>query len=97
MSSPTPSTVLQAVLAQSLALRHWLTPLSLPATTALAAGAGVVLAAALPRRGRRWPWLLGAAMISIPLSLQLAVGLRVLLPIALPLAALGSTALLRRD
>ena len=92
-----PGPVLQAVLAQSLALRHWLTPLSLPATTALAAGAGVVLAAAIPRRPRRWPWLLWAAMISIPLSLQLAVGLRVLLPIALPLAALGTTSLLRRD
>ncbi|MEB3323786.1 MAG: CHAT domain-containing protein, partial [Cyanobacteriota bacterium] len=92
-----PGPVLQAVLAQSLALRHWLTPLSQPATTALAAGAGVVLAAAVPRRARRWPWLLGAAMITIPLSLQLAVGLRVLLPLALPLAALGSTALLRRD
>lgn len=92
-----PGPVLQAVLAQSLALRHWLTPLSLPASTALAAGAGVLLAAAVPRRPCRWPWLLAAAMITIPLSLQLAVGLHLVLPIALPLAALGSTALLRRD
>jgi len=92
-----PGPVLQAVLAQSLALRQWLTPLSLPAATTLAAGAGVVLAAAVPHRRRRWPWLIGAALITIPFSLQLAVGMRLLLPIALPLAALGSTALLRRD
>ena len=92
-----PGPVLQAVLAQSLALRHWLTPLSLPAATALSAGAGVLLAAAVPRRPRRLLWLVCAALLAIPFSLQLAVGLQLLIPIALPLAALGSTALLRRD
>jgi len=92
-----PGPVLQAVLAQSLALRHWLTPLSLPAATALSAGAGVLLAAAVPRRPRRLLWLVCAALLAIPFSLQLAVGLQLLIPIALPLAALGSTAHVRRD
>jgi len=92
-----PGPVLQAVLAQSLALRHWLTPLSQPAATALAAGAGVLLAAAVQRKPGRVVWLICVALLAIPFSLQLAVGMRLLLPIALPLAALVSTALLRRD
>ena len=96
-SDAVPGPVLQAVLAQSLAMRHWLTPFSLPAATALAAGAGVLMAAAVPRKARRWRWLLGAPILTIPISLQVAVELRMLLPIALPLAALSSTALLRRD
>ncbi|MCS5700830.1 CHAT domain-containing protein [Cyanobium sp. FGCU-52] len=92
-----PGPLLQATLAQSMALRHWLTPSSLPAMTALGAGAGVLLAAAVPRRPRRLAWLLGAAVVAMLSSLQIAVALRLLLPITLPLAALASTALLRRD
>jgi hypothetical protein len=92
-----PGALVQAVLAQSLALGHWLTPVPLPAVTALTAGLGVLLAAAVPRRRRRLPWLLAGAAITIPISLQLAIGHRLLLPIALPLTAAATTALIRRD
>jgi hypothetical protein len=92
-----PGALVQAVLAQSLALGHWLTSIPLPAVTALTAGLGVLLAAAEQQRRRRVPWLLAAAAITIPISLQLAVSHRLLLPIALPLTAAASTALLRRD
>jgi len=96
-SDAMPGPLLQAALAQSLALRHWLTPLSLPATTALAAGGGVLLAAGCPRRSQRLVWLGGIAILALPNSLQLAVSLRLLVPLLLPYAALCSTALLRRD
>jgi hypothetical protein len=57
----------------------------------------VLLAAAVQRKPGRVVWLICAGLLAIPFSLQLAVGMRLLLPIALPLAALVSTALLRRD
>lgn len=41
-----PGVFIQAVLAQSMSLRQWLTPISQAFTTALAAGLGVLLAAA---------------------------------------------------
>jgi CHASE2 domain-containing sensor protein len=92
-----PGVLVQAVLAQSLTLNHWLTPASQTFTTALASGLGVLLAAAQASRRRR---LLGIAVITIfalPLGWQLAVGMLWLLPQALPLAALAATALLRCD
>ena len=92
-----PGALVQAVLAQSMALGHWLTPSPLPAVTVLSAGLGVVLAAALPRRRRRIPWLAGTAALTVPICLQLAVSHRILLPIALPLTAVTTTALIRRD
>ncbi|WP_193914641.1 CHAT domain-containing protein [Cyanobium sp. LEGE 06113] len=96
-SDAIPGALVQAVMAQSLSLRHWLTPLSLPASTALAGGLGVLLAAAYPQRRRRLLWLIGTAALTIPISLQVAVSQRLLIPIVLPLAALSTTTLLRRD
>ncbi|MCP9928834.1 CHAT domain-containing protein [Cyanobium sp. CH-040] len=92
-----PGALVQAVLAQSLALRHWLTPVSLSGCTALAAGLGVLTAAALPERRHRGVALGAAALLTIPLSLQLATARLVLVPIVLPVAALSATSLLRRD
>jgi hypothetical protein len=92
-----PGALVQAVLAQSMALGHWLSPSSLPAVTALAAGLGVVLAAAVPRRHGRIAYLITTAALAIPLCLQLAVSRRILIPIALPLTAIATTALIRRD
>lgn len=92
-----PGVLIQAVLAQSLSLGHWLTPISQFLATAAAAALGVLLAAAQASWGRRL--LLVAAIIglALPLSWQLAVSQLWLLPLALPLAALATTALLRRD
>ena len=96
---PAPSyrSPIQAVLAQSMSLRHWLMPISQALTTALAGGLGVVLAAAQADRKRRLLLLAAIIVVALPLSWQLAISQLWLLPLALPLAALVSTALLRRD
>jgi hypothetical protein len=92
-----PGVLIQAVLAQSMSLRHWLTPISQALTTALAAGLGVVLAAAQAHRDRRLLLLTAIIVVALPLNWQLAISQLWLLPLALPLAALLSIALLRRD
>jgi|GEM_PF-4916112 class 3 adenylate cyclase len=92
-----PGPLLQAVVGQSLALGHWLTPLSSGAWVALAAGSGVLLAAALPQRRRRLMLLALVLPPAMVLSLQLATGSRLLTPIVLPSLALAATGLLRPD
>ncbi|MEB3317952.1 MAG: CHAT domain-containing protein [Cyanobacteriota bacterium] len=92
-----PGPILQAVLAQSMAMAHWLTPGYQTPSTALTSGLGVLLAAALDRRRQRGLMLLALTAASIPLSLQLAVSQRFLLPMALPILALTTTALIRHD
>lgn len=96
-SDQLPGAILQAVLIQSLNLRHWLTPLSLTACTVAAAGAGVLLAAAVERPSRRALIVFALAGLSVPVALQLATGTLLLLPLTLPVASLGVTAILRRD
>jgi CHASE2 domain-containing sensor protein len=92
-----PGVLIQAVLAQSISLRHWLTPVSQTFITALAAGLGVLLAAAQANRRRRL-WLVTAIIVvAVPMCWQLAIVQLWLIPLALPLAALTATALLRRD
>lgn len=92
-----PGVLIQAVLAQSLSLSHWLTPLSQTFTTAMAAGLGVLLAAAQAYRGRRLLLIAAIIVVVLPLSWQLATARLWLLPLVLPLSALLSTALIRRD
>lgn len=92
-----PGVILQTVVAQSLALGHWLTPLASSGCTALAGGLGVLLAAGVPRRPQRLMLLLLLFPLGGLLSLQAAVGLRLLSPILLPSLALGLTSLLRRQ
>lgn len=94
---PLPGPILQAVLAQSMAMGHWLTPEFQGPTTALSAGLGLLVAAAVTRRRQRWLPLLVIAVTTIPLTLQLGIQQRILIPIALPLLALASTAMIRRD
>ncbi|MFM8966829.1 MAG: CHAT domain-containing protein [Vulcanococcus sp.] len=92
-----PGALVQAALAQTLRHRLALHPLPQVPLTALAALAGVLLAAALPSRRSRLLPLLVFTGLAVPLGLQLAVSLRLLLPLLLPLSALWSTSLLRRD
>jgi hypothetical protein len=88
-----PGAVLQAVLAQSMVLGHWLTPWATGPSTALAAGLGVLGAAAIPSRRRRaMAWVVVSA-IAIPLALQAAVTTKAMVPLTLPLLACGATAL----
>lgn len=92
-----PNPLVHAVLARSIASGHWLTPLSPLATTALAAGLGVVLAAYEPRPGRRLLLVGLIGVAAVPVGLQLAVAWRLLVPLALPLGALVATAAARRE
>lgn len=92
-----PGVLVQAVLAQSMSMGHWLTPLSQAFTTALAAGLGVLLAAAQAHHGRRRLLLVAIIVVVVPFSWQLAISQLWLLPLALPLAALTATTVLRRD
>jgi len=95
-SGEVPGAIVQAVLAQSLSLGHWLRPWSLVACTALASGLGVVIAAAQANRPRRLVLVGSIILVAVPLALHVAVLDLQLLPLLLPLAALGTTALVRR-
>jgi len=92
-----PGVLIQAVLAQSMNLRHWLTPFSQALITAIAAGLGVVLAAAQADRGRRLLLISASSAVLLPVAWQLAIIKLWLIPLVFPLAALAATALLRRD
>ncbi|NDC16052.1 MAG: CHASE2 domain-containing protein, partial [Synechococcaceae bacterium WB9_2_170] len=92
-----PGVLVQAVLAQSLSLHHWLTPASQAFSTALAAGLGVLVAAAQAPIRRRMVLVAAIIVVAAPICWQLAISQLWLLPLALPLAALITTACLRRD
>ncbi len=91
-----PGALVQAVLAQSLSLGHWLRPWSLAACTALAAGLGVLIAAAQANQARRLVLVGSIIVVAVPLALHVAILHLQLLPLLLPLAAMGTTALVRR-
>jgi hypothetical protein len=92
-----PGALVQAALAQSISLGHWLRPLPLLPLTALSSGLGVLLAAAISDRRRRLLLVTCIAAVAVPLALQLAVGQLLLLPLLLPLLALAAAAALRSD
>jgi hypothetical protein len=92
-----PGVLVQAVLIQSLNLRHWLTPLSQTICTAAAAALGVLLAALLEKRQHRFIALGGIAVVACPLAWSLAIGPLWLVPLLLPLLALSATTFSRDD
>lgn len=92
-----PGVLLQAVLIQSLNLRHWLTPLSQGFCTLAAGGLGVLLAALLERRSSRVLVVALIVLIACPLAWTLAIWPLWLVPLLLPLTALTTTAFSRPD
>jgi len=92
-----PGVLVQAVLIQSLNLRHWLTPLSQTLCTAAAAALGVVLAALQEKRQHRIITLVVIAALLCPLTWSLAIWPLWLVPLLLPLLALSATTLGRDD
>lgn len=99
-SAELPGVVLQAVLAQSLTLNHWLTPLPYLLGVGLAglsSAVGILLAAAIAQQRWRLLWLVAISVIAVPVAFELAVRQRLLVPIALPLVGMGATCLLRRE
>jgi hypothetical protein len=92
-----PGALLQAVWAESLRRGHWLTPLRPLPTMALAAGLGVLLAAALERRRSR---LLALTLLSALAglgALELALAVQLLVPLFFPLLALWAACLSRQE
>jgi hypothetical protein len=92
-----PGVLVQAVLIQSLNLRHWLTPLSQTLCTAAAAALGVVLAALLEKRQHRLIAVGLIAVVACPLAWSLAIWPLWLVPLLLPLLALSATTVCRDD
>ena len=92
-----PGVHVQAVLLQSINLKHWLQQADLTAVTALMAGLGVGLAAGVERRSTRAGVVVAVAGLSIPVTLQIAVSTSFLVPWLLPIAALSAGALTRND
>ena len=92
-----PGVVLQAVLAQSLRMGHWLTPFSSAFAAALASALGIALAAGIDRRWKRTLLCGGITVVAIPVCTQLAISTLWLVPLLLPLAALWCVALVRRS
>ncbi|MFM7676547.1 MAG: CHAT domain-containing protein [Synechococcus sp.] len=92
-----PGALLQAVWAESLRRGYWLTPLAPLPTMTLAAGLGVLLAAALERRRQRFLALAMLSLLAVPAALELALGLRLLVPLLFPLGALWASCLSRRE
>jgi len=92
-----PGVLLQAVLIQTLNLRHWLTPLSQSLCTAAAAGLGLLLAALVETRRNRLVVVALIALVSCPLAWTLAIWQLWLVPLLLPLLALSATAFSRDD
>ena len=92
-----PGVLVQAVLIQSLNLRHWLTPLSQTLCTAAGGALGIVVAALLEKRKDRLIALGIIALLACPFVLTLAIGPLLLVPILLPLLALSASTLCRDD
>jgi hypothetical protein len=92
-----PGVLVQAVLIQSLNLRHWLTPLSQTICTAAAAALGVVLAALLEKRQHRHITVGLIAVVVCPLAWSLAIWQLWLMPLLLPLAAMTAVSVCRND
>jgi len=96
-ASQVPGVLVQAVLVQSLNLRHWLTPLSPTLCTLATASLGLLLAALHQNRRQR---LLAIAVITIaswPLVFTLAVVQLWLIPTLWPCLALAATSFSRDD
>ena len=92
-----PGVVLQAVLAQSLRMQHWLTPLSSALAAALGSALGIGLAAGIDRRWKRTLICGLTTALAIPACVQLAVSTQWLIPLLLPLTALWLMVLSRRN
>ena len=97
LGEPLPGPLLQAVLSESLRRNHWLTPLAPLPTTALAAGLGMLLAAALERLRSRLLVLSLLSLLVLPLALELTLAYSVLVPLLFPLAGLWAICLSRRE
>ena len=92
-----PGVVVQAVLAQSLRMGHWLTPFSSAFAAALGSGLGIALGAAVEGRRKRALICAGISVVAVPVCSQLAVATLWLVPLLLPLSALWLISLVRRS
>ncbi|MFL0791420.1 MAG: hypothetical protein AB8E87_14530 [Prochlorococcus sp.] len=92
-----PGVIVQAVLTQSLNLKHWLTPMSLAIAIWLTAALAVALSALVDKR---WERLVICALIAVGaylLCMQIAIWTTWLVPLMLPLGALFVVSGMRKD
>jgi hypothetical protein len=92
-----PGVIVQAALAQSLRMGHWLTPFSSALAAGLSSALGIGLAAGIDRHWRRALLCGCITALAIPVCAQLAVSTLWLVPLMLPLTAMWLMVLLRRD
>ena len=92
-----PGAMVQGVLAQSLKMRHWLTPASSFATTLLAAGLGVLIAAYKQSSRPRFLLTFLSCIVWTIISYQLMISSALLIPLVLPIAALVTVAMIRKN
>lgn len=91
-----PGAVLLAVVAQSIRLRHWLTPVPQVLMVAAAVGSGLILSSFCQQRGRSLLLLVVVLPLAGLMAVQLAVSATVLVPVVLPALAVSSMLLLRK-
>lgn len=92
-----PGVIVQAVLAQSINLQHWLRPMSLTLASTLTAAGAIGLSGLISRRRRRMLICAAVALLAIPICLQLGITILWLVPLTIPLATLTVISWLRRD
>jgi lipid-binding SYLF domain-containing protein len=89
--------MVQGVLAQSMKMKHWLTPSSLIITSISAAGLGVVAAAGIQNKKKRLVIVITGCAALTTFSFQWTISSKHLSPILIPAAALIATSLIRED
>ncbi len=92
--------LVQAALAQSLNLGHWLRPwVGLPETigAGLASVLGLLIAALTSSRLNQLLGITVVTLLLVPAALQLAVSHQIIVPLSLPLLSLAATTLSRRE
>ena len=92
-----PGVIVQAVLAQSINLKHWFKPFSSALATTLSAGLGIAMSALMASRSRRLLLCGSIGAAAIPICLQLAISSLWLIPILLPLGTLLVLSWIRED
>lgn len=92
-----PGAMVQGILAQSIKMKHWLTPASLFITSISAAGLGVVAAAGIQSKKKRLAIVITGCAALTAFSFQWTISSKHLSPILIPAAALIATSLIRED
>jgi len=92
-----PGVMVQAVLAQSINLNHWLTSFSSAVSTMLTAALGIALSALIASRSKRLWLCVAISAVAVLFGLQLTISMLWLLPLLLPICTLFVISSIRED